>query len=1182
MSGIEEIKSKLQAFKKRYYIRKTLVGILLFLIIGAGLFLLLNGIEHQFWMGTTSRALMFFLSLGILIAILIWLVVIPASMLFQLRKGISDEEAAQEVSRSFPEIQDTLVNTLQLYKLSSKQNDLLSAAIDKKAHSFRGVLFVKAVDFSAGKRYGTVLGILVLCLALVSFINPALFKNSTKRIVNFNQEFSPEAPFSFEVNQLLEAFRGEDFQLLVQTNGSSAPEKVVLISNDGQKINLKKISGTTFQHIFSKIQKSFKFQLEGAGFFSSTYELVVNERPDLIAMTIAVESPAYTGGERKVVSNTGNITVLEGSSVRWEVSTASSDSIRFSMGSKTLEDTRVTENLFQVDQRISKSSSYEIDLYNEFGTDRSEINYNISVIEDEKPIIIAEYFPDTTMFRFVTLAGNLVDDHGFTSLKLHYRKEGQESKSIPLDLAANVKKQSFYANWNVDSLQLLPGERLEFHVSVSDNDGVNGAKTSRTKTFLMEIPDEDEINKIIDKKSTTVENQIDKSKEKAENINERLSEVEEKLKAEQKFDWQEKKQLNDIIKDREKLEKEIQELQNKHEDLQRSSDQFNKRSKQAQEQNEKLQSLLDELLDPKTKELYEQLKELLKQEDASSDQVRQQLENIQKGEKNLEKELDRALELFKRLKMESALEQNLQKIDTLSQEQEQLSEKDIDELSNSELEEKQKEIQESFQEFREKMDEVEQLNQELKKPEALQDFELEERQIARELRQIQDLLEQESEPSSESKEANEKAEQEDAEEGVDKSKDNSDSKNQGTDPQSQERSGEQGEQEQKEQQDDTSAEKGPEQQEPPKTESGESQEKSQSQKSTRQQVQEKQKSASQRMKQLTKQLSSMQSGMQMEMMQANLDQLRDILDNLVKLSFNQEELLTEMRQVSQSDPRFLELSQAQLKLKDDARVIQDSLLSLAKRVAQISSFITREVGGINDNIDGALGHLKDRNRGRALSSQQSAMTSINNLALLLDDTMQQMQMSMSEAMGNGKEGDQKQNGLPDLQQLQEELGRSINELKGSGKQGRKLSEELARLAAEQELIRRQLEQIQEAEEGRPGGGLGGEELQRAINQMEQNEVDLVNKRLTQQLINRQKSIETKLLEAEKADREQEMEEEREAEAPSIFSREIPPQFEEYLKTKQKEIELLKTIPIDLNPFYKKEVNDYFRRISSDN
>ena len=263
-------------------------------------------------------------------------------------------------------------------------------------------------------------------------------------------------------------------------------------------------------------------------------------------------------------------------------------------------------------------------------------------------------------------------------------------------------------------------------------------------------------------------------------------------------------------------------------------------------------------------------------------------------------------------------------------------------------------------------------------------------------------------------------------------------------------------------------------------------------------------------------------------------------------------------------------------------MIQDSLLSLAERVVQISSFITREVGSINENIDEALDFLKDRNRGRALSSQQFAMTSINNLALLLDDTMQQMQMAMSEAMGNPSKGQQKQQGLPDLQKAQEQLGDQIQQLQQSGKTGRELSEELARLAAEQEMIRRQLEKIKEAEDGMPSGRGGNNDLSRAIQQMEQNEIDLVNKKLTRQLINRQKNIETRMLRAEKSQREQEMEEEREAESPSIFSQEIPPEFEEYLKLKQKEIELLKTIPLELNPFYKKEVNDYFRRISSDN
>jgi hypothetical protein len=40
------------------------------------------------------------------------------------------------------------------------------------------------------------------------------------------------------------------------------------------------------------------------------------------------------------------------------------------------------------------------------------------------------------------------------------------------------------------------------------------------------------------------------------------------------------------------------------------------------------------------------------------------------------------------------------------------------------------------------------------------------------------------------------------------------------------------------------------------------------------------------------------------------------------------------------------------------------------------------------------------------------------------------------------------------------------------------------------------------------------------------------------------------------------------------------EFEEYLKLKEKEVELLKTVPPKLYPYYKKEVNEYFKRIGT--
>ncbi|WP_425389675.1 DUF4175 family protein [Ekhidna sp.] len=1135
MSGIEEIKDKLESFKRRYYTRQLIIGILSFLIINAVVFLAINSLESRFWLGVTGRTILFFGFLAFIMVTAYSSIVQPILKLAHLKKGLNDEQAAIEIARHFPQIEDKLLNTLQLSRLAN--NELLNAAIDKKSKDFSKIQFIQAVNFKVAKKYAFILLLVCAGFLMVSFINPSIITDSSERIVNFKKEYIPKAPFSYEIlNEDFQAFRGEDLTIRGKINGNEIPESVsILIENTSRGISIP-IIDETFEYTFPKIQSNKTIQFEAAGFRSKTLTIQVNDRPDLVSMFIQITEPAYTGGQRKSIENTGNLTVLEGSSVIWDINTIASDSAKLVLNDRSVRIPQTNENTYSLQERITKGGTYQIQLFNEFSRNKSELTYTIDVIKDQYPEIIAEYFPDSVGYQFLTIAGSIADDYGFTSLNINYKKEGQKRFSkIPLEINTKAGNQSFYANWSLDTLNIQPGETLEVFVSVLDNDAINGAKESRANTFILRIPTTEEIDAIISEKQSGVEDQLDNTEKRAEEIAQRLEEIEDRLKSEQKFDWQEKKLLNDVIDDREKLSEEIEKLKKQHEDLLKSNDRFQKQSSQLQEKSQKMQELLDQLMDEETKELYEKLKELMR-ENSPSDQISQEVEKLKKSEQNLERDLERAVELFKRLKMESALEQNLQKLDTLSSEQENASEN----ASNKEMQEK---INEEFDKFREKMDDVQEMNQELKRPEALEDFELEERQIAKELREILEEMEQEEQQRSEGSKSDEN---EGNREGGENQEQNDGAEQQEGSPQEQ---NQQNSQKQKQQNSNS--------------------------------TQQKQKSAAQRMKNLSKKMNNMQSGMQMEMMQANLDQLRDILDNLVKLSFHQEEIMLEMREVNQSDPRFLELSQNQLKLKDDAKVIQDSLLSLASKVVQISSFITREVGSINDNIDEAIEYLKDRNRGRALSSQQFAMTSINNLALLLDDTMQQMQMAMSEAMGNSSQQNQQSQGLPDLQELQNQLGESINELKGSGKSGRELSEELARLAAEQEMIRRQMEMLKEAQDGKPGGGLGGDDLKRAIDMMEQNEVDLVNKRLTQQLINRQKQITTRMLEAEKAQRDQEMEEEREAQRPSVITREIPPGFEKYLELKKKEIELLKTIPVELNPFYKKEVNDYFRRLSSE-
>jgi hypothetical protein len=134
------------------------------------------------------------------------------------------------------------------------------------------------------------------------------------------------------------------------------------------------------------------------------------------------------------------------------------------------------------------------------------------------------------------------------------------------------------------------------------------------------------------------------------------------------------------------------------------------------------------------------------------------------------------------------------------------------------------------------------------------------------------------------------------------------------------------------------------------------------------------------------------------------------------------------------------------------------------------------------------------------------------------------------------------------------------------------------MAKEQAQIRQLLQEINEAHNKDGSKKLG--DLEDILKKMEQNEKDIVNKKLSEELYERQRNIETRLIKATDALKEQDKNDEREAESVSEYETSEPPTYIEYIKKKEKQVELLRSIPPKFSPFYKKLVNDYFKAISN--
>lgn len=310
--------------------------------------------------------------------------------------------------------------------------------------------------------------------------------------------------------------------------------------------------------------------------------------------------------------------------------------------------------------------------------------------------------------------------------------------------------------------------------------------------------------------------------------------------------------------------------------------------------------------------------------------------------------------------------------------------------------------------------------------------------------------------------------------------------------------------------------------------------------------------------------------------------LRGILDNLVQVSKDQEDLMEAFKETRVYNPRYVELGQQQKKIKDDTKIIEDSLFALSKRVKQVEHFINKEIGLVNNNLDKAIYQLGERNTHMVVNHQQYVMTSMNNLALMLENSLDQMQQQMQSKPGSGscsKPGQNKKpGGAKSMREMQESLKKQLEEMGKQQKEGGKPSSmQFAKAAAQQSAIRKKLKdlkrQLEQEGDGQKLGNLGKTEKM-----MDDLEKELYNKQLNPNVLRKQEDILTRLLEHEKAERKQDQDDKRKSNEGQDQQRTLPPSIEEYLKQKDKEQELLKTLPPDLTPYYKNKVREYFDRI----
>ncbi|MDB5127694.1 DUF4175 family protein, partial [Mucilaginibacter sp.] len=706
---------KINTFIRKYHYNNLLRGLI---FLGAGLFSAYVVITLSEYFGnfnTLLRTILFYFFILLNLGLIVWLVLPPLLAQLKLGKTLTHDQAAEIIGRHFNDVHDKLLNTLQLKKQATENaehRELIEASINQKIETLRPISFPSAVNIRENSKYlkWVIQPAAVICI--IAFAAPSVLTESTKRLIHHNEYFAPVAPFQFVLlNKNLSAVQGEDYKLDLKLTGDKLPGDVyVETANTTFKLDKDNIS--RFHYLFTNLQQNTTFRLSGNGFTSVPYQIKVNLKPVLLHFDAELNYPAYLHKKNETVANAGDLTLPSGTTVNWKFHTQNTTALLFKIdgSNKTIQPSN--DDLFEHHERILKSTAYNVSPLNNAVKRSDSASYRINVVDDEAPAIEVQEKPDSVSMKAFYFNGRIQDDHGFSSLTFHYKTVGKGAerpvtKAVKADLAAT--QSDFFYFWNLKELGIKPGDAVVYYFEVADNDGVAGPKTARTPERTLNLPDAAQLAEELNAGSQAVKEKMQSAVNLAAQIEKSAQKLNQSLLDKNNLSFDEKKQVEELLQKRKDLEDLVKDIQDDNKKNLYNRQENQKQTQELMDLQKQIENLFNNVLDDKTKELLQKLQQLLQEN--QKDSTRDELSNMQMDNKSLKKELDRILELYKKLDFEQKLNQNINQLNQLSEDQKKLADQ-TQKAGNSDKDlQQQQKLNEQFDNIKKSLDDLQKENE---------------------------------------------------------------------------------------------------------------------------------------------------------------------------------------------------------------------------------------------------------------------------------------------------------------------------------------------------------------------------------------------------------------------------------------------------------------------------------------
>jgi len=438
---------------------------------------------------------------------------------------------------------------------------------------------------------------------------------------------------------------------------------------------LRPDSGGAFTFTADSLTRSFIYRFSHGTFTSAPETVTVVPPPYLTSLQALITAPEYTGIDSStLVQGQGDLTLYEGSGVRFTLASPGLSSAALILGTDTISCVR-NGSTAQCSLSIHTADQCHFALVDTFGqrTDSSG-RFSIRIIPDELPqvrFIRPGRDKNLEPTQVETLFVEATDDLGIRKAYLSwYRGNARDTAAtvIPFSVppGSHLWQNTFV--WNISRLSLYPGDTLYYWATVWDSYPFKPRHTAVTDTFMFRVPTFQEMHQSMADRESHARNLLSQASERQEQIEQQVEQLDKATsRSSGKEPSWEQKELAERVK----------------ESLQEQTDSLNEALKDLQKNAEKLrdEGVLNNDLARKMEEIKKAVEELVKQygdsllfpknstRDLSLSEMKDAVQKLQQMLPELGERLDNTLKYLEALKKDRELATLAAEAEKLAQEQ---------------------------------------------------------------------------------------------------------------------------------------------------------------------------------------------------------------------------------------------------------------------------------------------------------------------------------------------------------------------------------------------------------------------------------------------------------------------------------------------------------------------------------